>query len=69
MISTSIFPFIQEILEFQKKMTPSVTQCLKIAQKSRIQHCERSELGLHLSGQKFNKIPKNETFWVIFQTL
>ena len=34
MISTSIFPFIQEILEFQKKMTSSVTECLKITEKS-----------------------------------
>ena len=34
--------------------------------KSRIQHCERSELRLHLSGQKFIKNAKNGAFWRFF---
>ena len=37
-------------------------QCLKIAKKSRIQLCERSELRLHLSGQKLMKNGKNNTW-------
>ena len=34
------------------------TQCLKIVQKSRIQHCERSELLLHFEWPKFIKNAK-----------
>ena len=37
--------------------------------KSRIQHCERSELRLHLSDQKFIKNVKNGPFWRVFENL
>ena len=37
--------------------------------KSLIQHCERSELRLHLSGQKLIKNAKNGPFWQVFENL
>ena len=37
--------------------------------KSLIQHCERSELRLHLSAQKFIKNTKNGPFWRVFENL
>ena len=38
--------------------------------KSRIQHCERSDVLLHsLNGQKFIKNAKNGTFWRVFEKL
>ena len=35
--------------------------------KSLIQHCERSELRLHLSGQKLIKNAENGPFWRVFK--
>ena len=55
---------------------PMNSQCLKMTSKSRIQHCERSELRLHFEWKKFIKngkncrfgeFLKNATFWVIFE--
>ena len=37
--------------------------------KSLIQHCDRSELRLHLSGQKVIKNAKNGQFWQVLKTL
>ena len=37
--------------------------------KSLIQHCERSELRLHFSGQKLIKNAKNCQFWRVFENL
>ena len=37
--------------------------------KSLIQHCERSELCLHLSGQKLIKNAQNGQFWRVFENL
>ena len=37
--------------------------------KSLIQHCERSELRLHFSGQKLIKNAKNGLFWRFFENL
>ena len=47
------------------------SRCLKITEKSLIQHCERSELSLHFEWTKahFKNAKKisYETFWVIFK--
>ena len=37
--------------------------------KSLIQHCERSKLRLHFSGQKLIKNAKNCQFWRVFENL
>ena len=37
--------------------------------KSLLQHCERSELRLHLSGQKLIENVKNGPFWRVFENL
>ena len=37
--------------------------------KSRIQHCERSELSLHFSGQKLIENAKNGPFWRVLENL
>ena len=37
--------------------------------KSLIQHCERSELRLHLSEQKLSKNAKNGPIWRVFENL
>mgnify|MGYP006903775049 CR=1 FL=1 len=37
--------------------------------KSLIQHCEQSELRLHLSGQKLIKNAINGPFWRVFENL
>ena len=37
--------------------------------KSLIQHCERSELRLHLSGQKLTRNAKNSLFWRVCENL
>ena len=37
--------------------------------KSLIQHCERSERRLHLSGQKLTRNAKNSQFWRVCENL
>ena len=45
------------------KMLPN-TRCLKITEKGRIQHCERSELRLHFEWTKvYQKIVNFGDFW------
>ena len=37
--------------------------------KSRIQHCERSELRLHIDNAKVNKNAQNGQLWPVFENL
>ena len=37
--------------------------------KSRIRHCERSELRLHIEWPKIDQNAKNGTFWQVFENL
>ena len=49
--------------------TLNVSTVFENHRKSLIQHCERSELRLHLSGQELIKNAKNGPFWRVFENL
>ena len=44
-----------------------MSQCLKITEKCRVQHCERSELRLHFEWTKLNEKRQKSQFWRVFE--
>ena len=53
--SAAAYVTVKDLSVISTNPTSKISQCLKIAQKSRILHCERSELRLHFERTKFSR--------------